>query len=289
MPKWEMWKKDYRGLIAKFIIFVFVNMRLIFVLLPQVNVKGWTLWNWARGNLANEFLYGGTCPIEIDGKTCSTICRKFYCNKKTFSKMMNTCFTFNKKWKYCKKNWDWHKKRTYYLLFATSLPMSAMFVELSILEPMRKFFPPCAKMRKKIEDWNGKRTHCRILATSLSRLAATSTDRPPLDKFCITFISTPASLSHFFQPENLLSVVKKKRTFLEALWQSPASLSLAQQLLLFCLGPEKDPDKSCDMVFYHELRSSHSFLFDLVSKSTVEKSDTFFSRQTQSWIIFRKP
>ena len=81
--------------------------------------------------------------------------------------------------------------------------------------------------------------------------------------------------------------VKKKRTFLEALWQSPASLSLAQQLLLFCLGPEKDPDKSCDMVFYHELRSSHSFLFDLVSKSTVEKSDTFFSRQTQSWIIFR--
>ena len=103
MPKWEMWKKDYRGLIAKFIIFVFVNMRLIFVLLPQVNVKGWTLWNWARGNLANEFLYGGTCPIEIDGKTCSTICRKFYCNKKTFSKMMNTCFTFYKKWKYCKK------------------------------------------------------------------------------------------------------------------------------------------------------------------------------------------
>ena len=81
--------------------------------------------------------------------------------------------------------------------------------------------------------------------------------------------------------------VKKKRTFLEALWQSPASLSLAQQLLLFCLGPEKDPDKSCDMVFYHELRSSHSFLFDLVSKSTVEKSDTFFSRQIQSWIIFR--
>ena len=60
--------------------------------------------------------------------------------------------------------------------------------------------------------------------------------------------------------------VKKKRTFLEALWQSPASLSLAQQLLLFCLGPEKDPDKSCDMVFYHELRSSHSFLFDLASK-----------------------
>ena len=138
------------------------------------------------------------------------------------------------------------------------------------------------------------------MATSLSRLAATSTDRPPLDKFCITFISTPASPSHsiyyFFPQKSFLSVVKNKSTFLfvkkeknflEALWPSPAPLSLAQQLLLFCLGPEKDPDKSCDMVFYHELRSSHSFLFDLVSKSTVEKSDTFFSRQIQSWIIFR--
>ena len=90
-----------------------------------------------------------------------------------------------------------------------------MFVELSILEPMRKKFPPCAKMRKKIDDWNGKRTHCRILATSLSRLAATSTDRPPLDKFCITFISTPASLSHliyyFFHPE---SCQKEKNFFI---------------------------------------------------------------------------
>ena len=189
MPKWEMWKKDYRGLIAKFIIFVFVNMRLIFVLLPQVNVKGWTLWNWARGNLANEFLYGGTCPIEIDGKTCSTICRKFYCKKDLF-KDDEQLFYLLQKMEILSNNWDWNKKRTYYLLLTTFLPGSAMSVELSILEPLRKKFPPCAKMRKKIEDWNGKRTHCRILATSLSRLAATSTDRPPLDKFCITFIST---------------------------------------------------------------------------------------------------
>ena len=96
-------EEGLQGHIAKFIIFVFVNMRLIFVLLPYVNVKGWTLWIWARGNLANEFLYGGTCPIEIDGKTCSTICRKILLQKKTFSEMMNTCSTFCKKWKYCQR------------------------------------------------------------------------------------------------------------------------------------------------------------------------------------------
>ena len=238
-------------------------MRLIFVILPHVNVKGWTLWIWARGNLANEFLYGGTCPIEIDGKTCSTICRKSYCKKRPFQRWWTLVLPFAKKMELLSKNWDRNKKKTYYLLLATSLPRSAMFVELSILEPMRNFIPPCAKMRKQIEDWNGKRSLCRILATSLSRLAATSTDRPPLDKFCITFISTPASPSHsiyyFFPQKSFLSVVKNKSTFLfvkkeknflEALWPSPAPLSLAQQLLLFCLGPEKDPDKSCLATWY---------------------------------------
>ena len=33
-------EEGLQGHIAKFIIFVFVNMRLIFVLLPYVNVKG---------------------------------------------------------------------------------------------------------------------------------------------------------------------------------------------------------------------------------------------------------
>ena len=105
----------------------------------------------------------------------------------------------------------------------------------------------------------------------------------------LLFFSTQKSFLSVVKNKSTFLFVKKEKNFLEALWPSPAPLSLAQQLLLFCLGPEKDPDKSCDMVFYHELRSSHSFLFDLVSKSTVEKSDTFFSRQTQSWIIFRKP
>ena len=89
-------EEGLQGHIAKFIIFVFVNMRLIFVFLPHVNVKGWTLWIWARGNLANEFLYGGTCPIEIDGKTCSTICRKFYCKKRPFQRWWTLVLHFAK-------------------------------------------------------------------------------------------------------------------------------------------------------------------------------------------------
>ena len=162
-----------------------------------------------------------------------------------------------------------------------------MFVELSILELMRKNFHHVRKCEKRLKIEMGK----GLTAASWRLLCP---GWPPRLRTVLLWTSS-ASLSSAHQPafrifsnqKTFLSVVKKKRTFLEALWQSPASLSLAQQLLLFCLGPEKDPDKSCDMVFYHELRSSHSFLFDLVSKSTVEKSDTFFSRQIQSWIIFR--
>ena len=148
-------EEGLQGHIAKFIIFVSVNMQLIFVLLPHVNVKGWTLWKWARDNLANEFLYGGTCPIEIDGKTCSTICRKFYCKKRPFQRWW-TLLPFAKKMELLSKNWDRNKKKTYYLLLATSLPRSAMFVELSILEPMKKKFHHVRKCEKRLKNEMGK-------------------------------------------------------------------------------------------------------------------------------------
>ena len=159
----------------------------------------------------------GLARLKSMGKLVLPFAENSTATKRPFQRWWTLVLPFTKNGNIVKKNWDWNKKRTYYLLFATSLPMSAMFVELSILEPMRKFFPPCAKMRKQIEDWNGKRSLCRILATSLSRLAATSTDRPPLDKFCITFISTPASPSHliyyFFHPEKLFVSCQKEKNF----------------------------------------------------------------------------
>ena len=158
----------------------------------------------------------GLARLKSMGKLVLPFAENFTAKKDLF-KDDEHLFYILQKMEILSKNWDRNKKRIYYLLLATSLPRSAMFVELSNLEPTRKKFPPCAKMRKKIEDWNGKRTHCRILATSLSRLAATSTDRPPLDKFCITFISTPASPSHliyyFFHPEKLFVICQREKNF----------------------------------------------------------------------------
>ena len=71
--------------------------------------------------------------------------------------------------------------------------------------------------------------------------------------FNLLFFPPRKAFCQLSKRKELFYLSKRKELFLKALWQSPASLSLAQQLLLFCLGPEKDPDKSCDTVFYHEL------------------------------------
>ena len=203
-------EEGLQGHIAKFINFCFRQHAAYFCILTSCKCKRLNC-EFGPGVISQmNCCTVGLARLKSMGKLVLPFSENFTAKQRPFQRWWTLVLPFA-------KNWDWNKKKIYYLLLATSLPRSAMFVELSILESMRKKFPQCAKMRKKIEDWNGKRTHCRILATSLSRLAATSTDRPPLDKFCITFISTPASPSHliyyFFHPEKLFVSCQKEKNF----------------------------------------------------------------------------